>query len=78
VELGGLLYNGSDSMSFNDTPHEERDTRGGTTTAFSVNRCRLFEKDVGDLGICLWGGDAHLVDREPNCGQRNKGEKEET
>ena len=39
----------------------------GTTTAFSVNKCRLFERvSVTRQSISRKG--VHLVDREPYCG----------
>lgn len=48
----------------------------GTTVAFSVNKCRLFEKGVSDPAI-HGKENAHLVNREPNCWQRYEAKEEE-
>lgn len=55
VKLSGLLYNRSDSVSFDDAPHKERDTRNGHHDGLQCEQVSAFEKDgVSDVEIHWW------------------------
>ena len=51
VELSGLLYNGANSVSFDDAPHEEGDTRNGHYDCLECEQVSAMHKDVSDLVI---------------------------